>query len=129
MHILTTDERALLQTARDLIADEANWLKGCLALGGSGAVVNVMDDEAVHFCALGAVMRTCGVPSLTGLGGSWPAARGNQAERRTLTNIWSRVDATAQSLYDAGGLYVNNILGHEAILAVFDKVLADERIA
>jgi hypothetical protein len=47
-----------LKAARDLISDPARWTQGCAARNANGESVDLMDEPAVCWCALGAIART-----------------------------------------------------------------------
>ena len=45
-----------------LIAEEKNWLQGCLARTEDGYPVSPVHPAAVKFCAVGALVRFCELP-------------------------------------------------------------------
>ena len=47
-----------LKAARDLISDPARWTQGCAARNVNGEPVDLMDNTAVCWCALGAISIT-----------------------------------------------------------------------
>lgn len=52
--------RQILIEARKLIEKEENWCKRHYALDGAGMSTNELFDNAVCFCALGAINRSAG---------------------------------------------------------------------
>lgn len=56
--IMQVDYKRILQTARSLIADEANWATGTNAKDVFGnAVLNPFGEHAVSFCLQGCLLR------------------------------------------------------------------------
>lgn len=60
---MATTKETLI-AARNIIANKENWTKNAMARSASTAHVFVLSDEAVCFCAVGAVNR-CAQKSLT----------------------------------------------------------------
>lgn len=94
-----------LKAARALIADPKHWTRGTFARDANGEPCASGAVEAVCFCALGALKRVA--PS------------------------WTLVDAIQQHIYNLdrealmlGVAGINDNLGHAAVLALFDRVIA-----
>ena len=51
------DIREVLLTAADIISDESRWCVGARARNADGRLVEIESDEAVKFCAIGAVYK------------------------------------------------------------------------
>ena len=97
----------VVELARALIADEKHWCVGHLALDNNGVVVSPTSKRAMKRCALGAV-----IAAAYQLTHDFDAAHklGHQA----LAPIYR-----AAILLD-----VNDTIGHAAVLALFDEVIA-----
>jgi len=114
----TETVRAVLTDARAFIADEATWTKGAGARNAKGVPVSSWDDEAVCFCTIGAVARAA-------------YQRGLSDEMHAMV----RLDEAARRVHDLPpgdrpmpeflrpAAYVNDYLGREAALAMFDNAL------
>lgn len=115
--MLDAEAKQVLTRARSLIADPERWTIMRLARDRFGVGVSPFDPSAHQFCARGAVSKVIGVP--------------------VITPLWERVDRMLNKA--AGILYpdfrpygssdvaaVNNALGHEATLAVFDALLSGD---
>ncbi len=102
--------KEILIAARELIADKSRWTQGTLARNVEGNPEHcVQGKTAVCFCAAGAVMH---------------CATGEDEEE--WIGAWSALDAAAFSLYggrDVAG--VNDKLGHEAVLKVYDHAISN----
>lgn len=48
--------RRIIERARDLIADEAHWCRGALAMDARGVYVCPTDPAAIKYCAMGALI-------------------------------------------------------------------------
>jgi hypothetical protein len=106
-----------LRRARDLIADRACWTRHAQARDASGCSVDPTSDQAVCFCAIGAVMRyapddrscqralyTLAEAASAMLGNSWGSPQDEEEVTSLVTNI-------------------NDAFGWEAVLRVFDRAL------
>ena len=99
----------ILIAARSRIADEAHWCQGHAAEAEDGLVVWPHDARAVRWCASGAVEveDQCGIFSSV-LVRLVPYARAIVGE---VTAFGDRV------------LYINDTLGHAAVLELFDTAI------
>ncbi len=107
-----------LVRARALIADVANWTRGALGRDNNGEAVEGDDSAAVCFCAFGAIDAVC----LTQ----------EESERAGLALEKAAVDLYPEASRELTGdrspvVYVNDGLGHDAALAVYDHAIATER--
>lgn len=57
---MSAETAGILRTARDLIATPGTWTKGELARDEDGCPVFPWSDDAVCFCAVGAIKRATG---------------------------------------------------------------------
>lgn len=102
---MTTAE--VLQKARDLIADESRWTHGYYAKDAQGYDVEPNEPSACCWCALGAVLHVEDLHS----------------EEEAGSDAASALERTAL----ASGVavpYINDIRGHDAVLALFDEAIA-----
>jgi hypothetical protein len=97
----------IVERARHLIADEAHWCRGELALDANGVGVCPMSDGAVKRCGLGALIM-----------GAYQIA----ADRREAVDL--AIKATRPLHGSATFMQVNDTRGHAAVLALFDEVIA-----
>jgi hypothetical protein len=97
----------VIERARALIADEQHWCRRHLALDANGVVVSPTSASAVKRCGLGAV-----IAAAYQLTHDYDAAHrlGHEALRPHYS--------------PATLIYVNDIRGHAAVLALFDAVIA-----
>lgn len=103
---MTQEELDQLKAARDLISDPAKWTQRYFARDVQGNPVNARMNEAVCFCALGAVERICGF----------------QWEYTTIGKI---LDARCQTLHNTCTSTFNDKHSHDEVLALFDDVIAE----
>lgn len=99
--------KQILQDARKLISDPSNWTKESNARDRSGLVVWFDDAKAVCWCANGAI-------------------RLQLKDRYNKDDYLKAVEAmtdAAIELYGIGMINVNDILGHQQILNVFDLAI------
>ena len=113
-----------LEAARELISDEARWTSGTFARAVDGTPSHPSDPEACRWCAHGAIRRT--FDRGTGPVGSDPE----------YAHACSVLDAAARELYGANSpaiemaagswsyIGVNDVLGHRAVLQVYDRAIA-----
>jgi hypothetical protein len=97
----------IVEKARALIADEQNWCPRHLAEDVNGVSVSPTSVSAVKRCGLGAVI----------------------AAAYQLTHDFDAADQlgheTLRPRYGASTvIYVNDTIGHAAVLALFDEVIA-----
>ena len=106
----TTVQKQVLINARALIADPAHWTSGFLACTAAGHNVHWSDHSATKWCAMGAIYRT----AYDLVGDPREATRiGNEVAKSVCPTRWFR-----------GGLpAINDVRGHAAVLAIFDKAL------
>jgi hypothetical protein len=104
---MTTAE--VLQKARDLIADESRWTHGYYARDEQGFDVEPNEPSATCWCALGAVYHVLDTTEDEALDG--PAA------------------IKALYLDERVPVEINDVDGHEAVLALYDRAIAAERAA
>lgn len=89
-----------LLAARDLIADEERWCQGAIARDAEGNDTAAGNAAAVAFCAEGAALVV----------GSWK-------------KMGPYLQTAANSLYDTVFFRVNDDLGHEAVMEVYDYAI------
>lgn len=92
-----------LKAARELISVPERWTQGVYARGPDGRPVHPDDPEATCFCALGAVLRVGGKCR-------WD---------KFVNPLYIETECTQHTV--AG---VNDDLGHPAVMALFDRVIA-----
>ena len=97
----------IVERARELVADEQNWCQRHLAQDVNGASVSPTSIAAVKRCGLGAV-----IAAAYQLTHDYDAAHrlGHEALRPHYS--------------PATLIYLNDIRGHSAVLALFDEVIA-----
>jgi hypothetical protein len=95
-----------LIAARALIADPKNWGQGDYAMTREGVSVSPISKDAACFCSYGAVAHAAGQ--------EFP-----EAERTALRSAARRLYGNAK-----GPITVNDNLGHEATLAMFDDAIS-----
>lgn len=105
---MTTAE--VLQKARDLIADEDRWTHGYYARDEEGFEVEPNEPGACQWCALGSIYHVLGAEVV-------------YAEEEP--DAVRALNATAAAGGSADNpAYINDINGHAAVLALFDKAIA-----
>jgi hypothetical protein len=93
----------IVETARALIADEQHWCRRHLAQDVNGISVSPTSAKAVKRCGLGALI----------------------AAAYELTHDFDAAHQLGhEALRPATVIYVNDIRGHAAVLALFDEVIA-----
>lgn len=104
----------VLEQARALIADEAHWCQDALALDAAGIETDPTTDDAVQWCAIGATCRV--THDLEALDGA------DRLLWRAIPKVWPGwpLEATVSD--------VNDDLGHEAVMALFDRALVEARL-
>jgi hypothetical protein len=106
----TTVKKQVLITARALIADPTHWTRSFLACNAAGRPVHWCDPSATAWCAMGAIYRS----AYEFVGNKEEATRIGKEVAKGVAPIW-----ICRSL-----MTMNDVLGHTAILAKFDKALA-----
>ena len=97
----------IVERARELIADEKHWCRRHLALDKNGVVVSPTSARAVKLCGLGAVIAA-----------AYPLTHDYDAAHRL------GHEALRPHYSPATLIYLNDIRGHSAVLALFDEVIA-----
>jgi hypothetical protein len=90
-----------LQRARDLIADPARWTRNAPARDANGARIGIRSPHATCWCAIGALGKTS------------PDIDVSDA-------VTSLREATRNPI-----TFVNDTQGHAAVLAMYDRALAE----
>ncbi len=87
-------------------------------------MLGVDDPNATRWCAIGAVMYAAAAH------GHQPMFTGVVREVVHVTDAYARIafPDECQNFVGSNTVHVNNRLGHDAILTVFDKTLADETV-
>lgn len=100
--------KEVLIAGRKLIEDPARWTQGHLARDAEGNKT-AMINAGVRWCAAGAVCRV-----------------DNQfLDINACTNAWSALNEAARKLHKRPVVWVNDELGHEAVLKVYDLAIAN----
>ena len=97
----------IVERARALIADEEHWCRNELARDARGMGVCPLSDSAVKWCGLGAVIA---------------AAYQLTHDFDTANRLGH--EALRPRYGAATVIYVNDTIGHAAVLAMFDEVIA-----
>jgi hypothetical protein len=103
-----TTEHNILAAARELIRDPDHWTVDVFARDADGKAVDPWDDNACHWCALGAVAKARG----------WWIVPSDNAEG-TLYRV-------AMDKFSMGVPSVNDKLGHTSVMAIFSAALGEE---
>jgi hypothetical protein len=98
-------ELQVLRRAREIISDPGRWTQGTFARDEDGNSCDPRDDFACRWCALGAVTKAAVI-----LGADDGIGSG-------------AVDLLYEAQPLATVVAINDIQGHEAILALFDRAL------
>jgi hypothetical protein len=107
----TTIQRQVLINARALIAEPSHWTTGTLACNAEGHPVAWHDGSARKWCAQGAIYRA----AYDLIADQNKALRlGNEVVRRICSSWW--LSGTKLPA-------INDMKGHAAVLAAFDKAL------
>lgn len=105
------NELEVLIEARDLIADKRRWVTITYATNANGSTVMPTDDDAIAWCAMGAIYK---VKNIT-------PTQNNYFPRCEERNL---IFDSVYELYNAPSISnVNDIMGHDAILAAFDLAI------
>jgi hypothetical protein len=106
----TTVQKQVLINARNLISDPAHWTRSFLASNAAGYPVAWDDPSAVKWCAMGAIYR--GAYEL--VSSKEEATRIGKEVAKGIAPIW----------FGRSLMTMNDMLGHTAVLARFDRTLA-----
>ena len=97
----------IVEQARALVADESRWCRGEIARDAKGRGVCPMSDSATKRCGLGALIM---------------AAYQITNDRRQAHDLAMKA---MRPLHGSATLVnVNDVMGHAAMLALFDEVIA-----
>lgn len=104
--MLTPEQRQIIKKARDRIADPAHWCKGANARSADGRPCHPAERRAVRFSVFGAL-----VAEYVAQGVMWPVDVVHELSRQLHPQftLW----------------HINEYEGHAAVLAIFDKALAE----
>src|SRR5579859_4000689 len=100
----------ILTEARELIADPSRWCKFAMARDVNQKSVGSITAEAVSWCAYGAAIRV--EYGATSLRPTSVVVRGD---------VLVLLERAAQKLCHSCPPYVNDFMGHAAVLKVYDK--------
>lgn len=103
----------VLVKARELISDPSKWTTGKNARSSNRLPVHPTSDNAVCFCSYGAVSRVTGDPDL------------HDGDPRAIGYL----DDAAEELFNKCASDVNDDMGHECALAVYDRAIELARAA
>lgn len=90
-----------LRIGRRLIQSFDGWTQGTFARDATGASVSALDENAVCFCALGALRNVNGASSAS-------------------EYLWDAAD----KLFQTSPIAVNDDIGHAAVLQMYDAAIA-----
>lgn len=130
---LDPDVRDVLQLARDRIADPKHWCQGAYAMQDTRmtGLTGMKIGDAEIGAVTGVVMRTRSSPHAPNAV-QWCAIGSVSKEADRKAHLRGRaldaLDAIAEREFKLPVSEVNDILGHEATIAMFDKVLANETL-
>ena len=96
--------KEILTKARDRVKDPEHWCQGTYALTKDGLDANPTEDRADRFCAIGALLRA-----------------NDKSENYIKAELALR--HAASKLFSKGPTSVNDQLGHEAVVAMFDEAI------
>ena len=95
--------KELLIAARARITDPATWTRKTLARDATGYPCRAHSDEAVAWCALGSLH----IPD---------------TDVKDQMNAYDRLKIVADGM-GGGVVYVNDVLGHDTVLQMFDLAI------
>lgn len=101
---MTTAE--ILTAARDLIADPSRWTQNEFGRTSDGNGTSLA-DEAVQFCALGAIAKVCNFEEL------------DHADDDTMAEVQLLNECATDLFGDTGIVMVNDQRGHADVLQAF----------
>ncbi len=99
----------VLKKAYSLIEDEAHWCRVAFARDASGEATGIHDDDAVSFCALGAVNR---------------AIRDTGLVKYDNGRIYAKIVKALQAAADGPITQVNDNQGHSEVLQAFRTAIS-----
>lgn len=109
------NEVEILKAARSLIEDQNCWATGKLARDAAGLGCDVYSDSACQFCALGALER---IQLMTH---TW---RGDGFLYKSAIKLLIDRDVLGWRLScKASPAYVNDVLGHAAVMEMYDRAI------
>ena len=97
----------ILIAARDLIADPARWTQHSSARNIKGNCTRSQSEEAVCWCAMGALERVCPL--------------------QDFVSTDDCLDRAGKELFGRLDVAVNDELGHDAVMQMYAKAIADAR--
>ena len=97
----------ILIRARQRLTDRRHWTKGTTARGARGRMAHPLSPEAVRWCAIGALHVECDSMAMDG------------RFREAVGRLEAVIDAPG---CDSIAL-LNDTLGHEAVLEMFDAAI------
>lgn len=110
------DTTAILTEARELITDRARWAIQASAVTADGKSCLPNDPDATRWCAIGAVQK---IVSREFDGDEWLNA--TQATQNLM-------DSCAAHAYGRDAQFVNDWVGHDAILGVIDAAIFNSKM-
>lgn len=96
--------------AKSLIENTQNWTREVYARDSGGVQCSSTSEKACRFCAIGALQK---------------ARSFNTKEDASKDRSGTFLINACRILFDNGITYVNDSLGHEAILQAFDSAIND----
>lgn len=112
-----------LREARDLIADPKDWVRGAYAADESGHPVAI-DEEVSRHCGMGALMAAWELPGNMNFGHCAAYGRDRIALSAAAQALFPQPEDGTAPLNPI--VYVNDLLGHEAIIQVYEKAIVEE---
>lgn len=100
--------KAILVAGRAKIANPEDWTQGVLARDSRGVSIAPESPKACTFCAAGAILSVC------------PEGMDTLSRYR---HLWKKLDSAALQLYHVYVHDVNDLIGHEAVLRVYDHAI------
>ena len=118
----TITTKAILRSARNTIADKAHWCQGNYALNHNGEIGLAESGTACSFCAVGALQHACKgrrgtLKTLIRILGT--CARDQYLVNQSSTKPIPHENASLEAYI----IYVNDEMGHDATLALYDMAL------
>jgi hypothetical protein len=109
--MLTDLQREILTEARCWIADPKRWCQGALVRAENGVETGTGMPDVASACGAGAVIH---------------AARLRGIEYPAYVDHWNLLDRKAYALRRQTIVQINDQLGREAVLEVYDALLAED---
>jgi hypothetical protein len=110
---LTEQQREIVQKARGLISDKKHWTHGSYAATRSGKPCHTAHPDVYKFCAEGAIC----LAALRAVKGRM--AKGMHMGHAVVIALNSVSSGTPMTV-----ICINDANGHQAVLELFDKALA-----